>query len=135
MYIVEHTWTRLPVLICIVTLITVGVQKAYPNRMTGLAEPTSYTQTLPKRALFIWTHENLANFCKRSTFKISHVVKKFNSKSDACLKRWYKIWHVVKFSTQNLTRCKKVDSNADQTKKNLIQNLTRRKKLNSKTCF
>ena len=34
MVIDEHTWTRLAVLICIVTLITVGVEKAYPNRKT-----------------------------------------------------------------------------------------------------
>ena len=74
-----------------------GWKKAYRNRITWLPEPTSYIQTLPKSALFKWTHENLANICKRSTSKISHVVR---------------------YSIQNLTRCKKVDSKSDKTKKN-----------------
>ena len=52
MYINEQTRIGLAVLIRLVTLITVGVHKAYPNRTTCLTEPTPYIQTLLKRALF-----------------------------------------------------------------------------------
>ena len=82
-YIVEQTRIVLAVLIRLVTLITVGVHKAHPDRITWPTEPTPYIKTLPKRALFWWTTEILAN-CKRITFKI---------------------WHVVKILAQNLTRC------------------------------
>ena len=90
-YIGEHTGTRFATLICIVTLITVGV----PNRLTWLTEPTPYLQTLAKRPLFYRTHENLAN-CNRSTLKM---------------------WRAVKYSIQNLTRAWKVHLKSDTLSK------------------
>ena len=77
-------------------MITVGLSKPYPNRITWLTKPIPYIETLPKRALFWWRHENLENFYKRSIFKI---------------------WHVVKYSTRNLTRFKKLIWNLTRRKK------------------
>ena len=108
----EHTWTRLDFLICIVTLITVGVHKVYPNRITWLTESTPYVQTLGKRTVLmnIW---KLGKLQRKYTQNLTCCII-FKSKSDACLKIWFKIWHVIK---------------------TLIQNLTRRKNFDSKSCF
>ena len=78
----------------LVTLIIVGEQKAYPNRIPWLGEPTPHNKTLPKHVVLWWTQENLEN-CKRSELKI---------------------WHFVKYSIRNLTRCKEHDSKSDNTK-------------------
>ena len=70
-----------------------------------LTEPIPYFKTLPKRALFWWTHENLANFCKINTIKIWHVVKDSFRNLPNC-----------KNLIRNLTRREKFDSESDKTK-------------------
>ena len=137
------TWNGLGVLICLVTLITVRVHKASPNRNPGLTEPTPYIKTLPKHALFWWTHEDLAN-CKRSTQNLTRC-KIFVSNFDACLKNCFEIWHVRKYSNQNLTHKKLFNSKYDRlyffqfeicsVVFLSILNLTPNKNINSKSCF
>ena len=78
----EQTRIGLPVSRRFVTLITVGVHKAYSNKITWLTEPTPYLKTLQKRDFLWWKQENLPN-CKRNTLKI---------------------WRAVKYSSLNLTR-------------------------------
>ena len=109
------------VLLCLVTLITVGSNETFLNRKTWLTESTPFNKTLAKRTLLQGTHENLTN-CKER-----------HSKSDALWNIQFKNWrmfkkmiqngHVVKFSfemwpgvffqNQNLTRCMFFDRKSD----------------------
>ena len=51
MYIDKQTPIGLVVVIRLVTLITVWVNKAYPNRTASLTEPTPNIKTIRKRGL------------------------------------------------------------------------------------
>ena len=82
------------ILLGLVTLITVGVQKAYPNKITWLNDPRAHIKAKPKRPLFWRKHATLA-YCQRSTNNI---------------------WHVLIFLTQNLTHYRKNYSKSDPTK-------------------
>ena len=57
----EYTRIGMALLMSLVTLITVGRDEIHCNTLTWLTKLPIYFKTLQERALFQWTHENLAS--------------------------------------------------------------------------